>query len=139
VGSYTLLYGRVEPPRDAGSQPPLFLYLVDSLGFRALFRPREISYVDDRTVTVGGKVIHVPSSAVLADARGRDTIRVELTIEDAIATDTRGPLVERGEARAARMLTTPYFVQMKGRARLSGAVGGQPLGGEGEGFFETYR
>jgi hypothetical protein len=46
AGSYTLLYGRVEPPSEAGSQPPLFLYLVDSLGFRALFRPREISYVD---------------------------------------------------------------------------------------------
>jgi hypothetical protein len=37
------------------------------------------------------------------------------------------------------MLTTPYFVQMKGRARLSGTVDGQPLAGEGEGFFETYR
>lgn len=139
AGSYTLLYGRVEPPRDAGSQPPLFLYLVDSLGFRALFRPRQISYVDDRTVTVGGRTIHVPSSAVLADVRGRDTIRVELSIEDAIATDTRGSLVERGESRAARMLATPYFVQMKGRARLSGVVDGQPLHGEGEGFFETYR
>ena len=139
VGSYTLLYGRVEPPNDAGSQPPLFLYLVDSLGFRALFRPREISYVDDRTVTVDGRNIRVPSTAVLADVRGRDTIRVELTIEDAIATDTRGSLVERGDASAARMLTTPYFVQMKGRARLSGVVDGQSLHGEGEGFFETYR
>jgi len=139
AGSYTLLYGRVEPPSSVGSPPPLFLYLVDSLGFRALFRPREISYVDDATVTVDGRTIRVPSSAVLADARGRDTIRVELTIEDAIATDTRGSLVERGETRAARMLTTPYFVQMKGRARLSGVVGGRPLRGEGEGFFETYR
>ena len=100
VGSYTLLYGRVEPPSSVGSPPPLFLYLVDSLGFRALFRPREISYVDDATVTVDGRTIHVPSSAVLADARGRDTIRVELTIEDAIATDTRGSLVERGETVA---------------------------------------
>lgn len=139
AGSYTLLYGRVEPPGDSVSQPPLFLYLVDSLGFRALFRPRVISYVDDRTMTVDGHTLRVPSSAVMADARGRDTIRVELTIEDAIATDTRGSLIERGETRAARMLTTPWFVQMKGRARISGVVDGQPLQGEGEGFFETYR
>ncbi len=139
AGPYTLLYGRVEPPGDSASRPPLFLYLVDSLGFRALFRPREISYVDDRTVTVDGRAIHVPSSAVMVDARGRDTLRVELTIEDAIATDTRGSLIERGETRAARMLATPYFVQMKGRARISGVVDGQPLRGEGEGFFETYR
>jgi hypothetical protein len=115
------------------------MYLVDSLGFRALFRPREISYVDDRVVTVDGRDIHVPSSAVLADARGRDTIRVELTIEDAIATDTRGSAVERGESRAARQLTRPFFIQMKGRARLSGVLDGQPIRGEGEGFFETYR
>jgi hypothetical protein len=139
AGPYTLLYGRVEPPGDSASRPPLFVYLVDSLGFRALFRPREISYVDDRTVTVDGRAIRVPSSAVMVDARGRDTIRVELTIEDAIATDTRGSLIERGETRAARMLATPYFVQMKGRARISGVVDGQPLRGEGEGFFETYR
>lgn len=139
AGSYTLLYGRVEPPDSAASQPPLFLYLVDSLGFRALFRPRTVSYVDDRTATVGGESIKVPSSAVLTDERGGDTIRVELAIEDAIATDTRGSLVERGEARVARMLVTPYFIQMKGRARLSGRIGGKPLAGEGEGFFETYR
>ena len=139
AGSYTLLYGRVEPPDSSASRPPLFLYLVDSLGFRALFRPREISYVDGRTVVVGGRSVKVPASAVLTDARGRDTIRVDLTIEDAIGTDTRGSLVERGEARAARMLTTPYFIQMKGRARLSGRLGGKPIEGDGEGFFETYR
>jgi hypothetical protein len=139
LGSYTLLYGRVEPPDDVGSTPPLFMYLVDSLGFRALFRPRAISYVDDRVVTVDGRAIKVPSSAVLADARGRDTVRVELTIEDAIATDTRGSAVERGEVGAARMLTRPYFIQMKGRARISGVIDGQPLHGEGEGFFESYR
>ncbi len=139
AGSYTLLYGRVEPPRDSTSAPPLFLYLVDSLGFRALFRPRAISYVDGRTVTVNGRTIRVPSSAVLADARGRDTIRVELTIEDAIATDTRESLVERGETSTARELATPWFVQMKGRARISGVVGGEAIHGEGEGFFETYR
>ncbi|HEY9479039.1 MAG TPA: hypothetical protein VIP79_03080, partial [Gemmatimonadaceae bacterium] len=71
AGSYTLLYGRVEQGDSAASRAPLFLYLVDSLGFRALFRPREISYVDGRAVTVDGHTIKVPSSAVLVDARGR--------------------------------------------------------------------
>ena len=36
-------------------------------------------------------------------------------------------------------MRTPYFVQMKGRARISGRVGGQIVSGEGRGFFETYR
>ena len=139
AGSYTLLYGRVEPPDTTMARAPLFMYLVDSLGFRALFRPREIQYVDGRNILVDGRDVRVPSSAVLVDARGQDTIRVELTIEDAIGTDTRGSLIERGEAGVARMLRTPYFIQMKGRARVSGRVGGAPIQGEGHGFFETYR
>jgi hypothetical protein len=139
AGTYTILYGRVEPPDTTMSRPPLFLYLVDSLGFRALFRPPRISYVDGRTITVNGHQIRVPSSAVLWDARGDDTLRLELTIEDAIGTDTRTPLIERGDISAARALATPYFIQMKGRARISGRVMGESVEGEGEGFFETYR
>jgi hypothetical protein len=59
---------------------------------------------------------------------------VELEIEDAIGTDIRRTLMERGTG-----LPHPYFIQMKGRARVSGRVGGEVLSGEGAGFFETYR
>lgn len=139
AGAYTFLYGRVQPPDSTTSTPPFFLYLVDSLGARALFRPRQILYTDARTITVGGKPVRVPATALLADARGADTLRVELTIEDAIGTDTRRPFIERGDASSARALRTPYFIQMKGTARLSGRVGGAPVQGQGTGFFETYR
>ncbi len=138
-GAYTLLYGRVQPPDSLRTTAPLFLYLVDSLGFRALFRPRAITYEDGRTVAVGGRTVRVPSRGLLEDVRGADTLRVELTVEDATATDTRGDLVERGDAEYARRLARPYFVQMKGRLRISGRVGGAPVAGEGRGFFETYR
>ena len=141
AGEYALLYGRVQPPDSsgAGSRSPLFVYLVDSLGFRALFRPRAIAYTDGRTVRVGGETVRVPATALLYDVRGADTLRLELDVEDAVATDTRAGLIERGEAAYARALPRPYFVQMKGRGRLSGRVGGQPIAGEGTGFFETYR
>ena len=59
--------------------------------------------------------------------------------EDATATDTRRPLVERGESGLARQIDRPYFIQMKGTARLSGRIDGKPVAGEGAGFFETYR
>jgi hypothetical protein len=88
---------------------------------------------------VGGRALAVPSRGVMVDARGADTIRVELTVEDATASDTRLGLVERGEGEYARRLARPYFVQMKGRARITGRVGGAPVAGEGAGFFETYR
>ena len=141
AGSYGLLYGRVQPPDSAGSgsRSPLFVYLVDSLGFRALFRPRAIAYTDGRTVRVGGQTVRVPSTALLYDVRGADTLRLELEVEDAVGTDTRGQLIERGETQYARALARPYFIQMKGRGRLSGRVGGAPIAGEGSGFFETYR
>jgi hypothetical protein len=88
---------------------------------------------------VGDRTIDVPARGTMVDARGSDTLRVELIVEDAAATDTRTPGVERGDALSARNLARPYFIQMKGRMRISGRVGGRPVSGEGTGFFETYR
>jgi hypothetical protein len=134
-----VLYGRVQPADSAVASQPLFVYVVDSLGFLSVFRPREIRYDDGRVVRVGDRDVHVPSRGSMVDVRGDDTLRVELSIDDAAATDTRRPDVERGEGLAARALERPYFIQMKGRMRLSGRVGGNPIAGDGAGFFETYR
>jgi len=139
AGAYTLLYGRVAPPDSAGTTQPFFVYLTDSLGFRALFRPHEIAYEDGRTIEIDGREVKVPSHAVMQDARGADTLRVELDIEDAIGSDTRTSLIERGDEADARRILKPYFIQMKGRATISGRVGGAAVSGSGTGFFETYR
>lgn len=140
AGSYTLLYGRVRPPDDQrAGDAPLFAYLVDSLGYRAVFRPRRIAYDDTRTVATAAGPLAVPGRARFVDVRGDDTLDVMLDIDDATATDTRAGLVERGETGLARRLATPWFLQLQGRMTLRGRVGGQPIGGTGFGFFETYR
>jgi len=139
AGAFTFLYGRVQPTDASAEAPPLLLYVVDSLGFLTLFRPERVVYQDERIVRVNGRDLRVPSRALLADARGADTLRVELVIEHATATDTRDGFVGRGDDPSAAELARPYFVQMKGRARLSGRVGGRVVAGEGTGFFETYR
>jgi hypothetical protein len=139
AGRYTLLYGRIEPPDGVAAKQPLFVYLVDSAGFLALFRPRTIDYVDARTTIVDGRAIRTPARAEMRDVRDGDTLRIALEIEDASASDTRRDLVERGEALAARRLARPYFVQMKGTATIRGRIRGTPLAGTGAGFFETYR
>ena len=139
AGAYTFLYGRVQPTDASAEAPPLLLYVVDSLGFLTLFRPERVVYQDERIVRVNGRDLRVPSRALLADARGADTLRVELVIEHATATDTRDGFIGRGDDPSATELARPYFVQMKGRARLSGRVGGRVVAGEGTGFFETYR
>jgi hypothetical protein len=112
AGQYTFLYGRVYPPDSTASIPPVLVYLVDSLGFRAVFRPKVISYEDGRTIRSGSTTLHVPSRATMYDIRGDDTLRIDLSIEDAIATDTR-----------------PQTTAKEGER-------GDPLG---TGFFETYR
>ena len=139
AGQYTLLYGRVEPPDSVAAVQPLFVYLVDSSGFLAVFRPRAISYADGRVTRVGGAAVRTPSTAEMIDIRGADTLRVSLDIEDATATDTRGDRAERGKGLASRGLLRPWFVQMKGTATISGRMRGTPLAGTGAGFFETYR
>ena len=142
AGQYTFLYGRVYPPDSTASVPPLLVYLIDSLGFRAVFRPKLISYEDGRTARSGSTVLHVPSRATFSDVRDDDTLRVDIDIEDAIATDTRprrnANESERGDPLGSEK-THPFFIQMKGTARISGRLDGAPLTGTGTGFFETYR
>ena len=142
AGEYTFLYGRVHPPDSTASIPPLLVYLIDSLGFRAVFRPKMISYQDGRTIRLGSTTLRVPSHATFSDVRGEDTLRVDIEIEDAIATDTR-PRRPAKEAERADPLASekahPFFIQMKGTARISGRLEGVPLTGTGTGFFETYR
>jgi hypothetical protein len=139
AGEYTILYGRVHPPDGYGEVQPLFLYVVDSLGFRTLLRPRAIRYEDARTLVVNGTPVRVPARAVLADARGADTLVVELDIEHATATDTWREARERGEPAPLAQTGARWFVQMKGVARISGRLGGEPIAAAGPGFFETFR
>lgn len=139
AGDFTFLYGRVQQTDREAASAPVFFYLVDSLGFRALFRPQQVEWTDDRTLAVDGTVLRVPSRGVMTDVRGNDTLQVELLVDDVAATDTRRGLIERGETATARSIAKPWFLQLAGRARLRGRVGGQVLSGEGRGFFETYR
>jgi hypothetical protein len=142
AGQYTFLYGRVYPPDSTASVPPVLVYLIDSLGFRAVFRPELISYEDGRTINSGRTTLRVPSRATFSDVRGDDTLRIDIEIEDAIATDTRPQRVvregERGDPLGSEK-AHPFFIQMKGIARISGRLDGAPLSGTGTGFFETYR
>jgi hypothetical protein len=149
AGSYTILYGRVIAPGQRQHRNPLFVYVVDSLGFRAVMRPADIAYEDSRVIHVDGKEVRVPARASFADVRGPDTLRVDLRIEDAIGTDNRRPSsdgnpfggskVERGDPESSDDAVRPYFIQMKGEARISGRLGGDRISGTGTGFFETYR
>ena len=138
AGQYTFLYGRVYSPDTTASIPPVLVYVIDPLGFRAVFRPKTISYEDDRTIRSGATTLRVPSRASFSDVRGDDTLHVDITIDDAIATDTRPSSTERGDPLGSEK-AHPFFIQMKGTAKISGRIDGERLTGTGLGFFETYR
>jgi hypothetical protein len=139
AGAYAVLYGRVAPDDTTVGEAPLFAYVTDSLGFTALFRPRAIRYDDAHVVMTADGPLRVPATAELFDVRGRDTLRLRLAIDDAVATDTRRAAAGRGETDGARALARPWFVQMAGTAAIGGRLRGRPLSGTGRGFFETYR
>jgi hypothetical protein len=145
AGELGVLYGRVEEGgRTAGQSEgrtlrPLFVYLTDSLGFLAVFRPRDIAYTEGDTILVNGHRVAVPSHGVMTDVRGDDSLRVELEVQDAAGTDTRQPSAERGDTGAGREIARPYFIQMKGLLHITGRVHGRSISGTGVGFFETYR
>ncbi|HWZ61237.1 MAG TPA: hypothetical protein VNW46_19805 [Gemmatimonadaceae bacterium] len=128
LGRFAVLYGRVQPPDSIGATAPLFVYLVDSLGFRTVFRPERIIYDDSNVINIDGQAVHVPAHAVMTDVRGADSLRLDLDVEAATGTRVQD-----------RQLGHPYFIQMKGLAHLSGRAAGGILEGEGVGFFETYR
>lgn len=132
VGAYSLLYGRVQRGGADAVDEPLFLYLVDSLGFAGVFRPREITYEDGRQAVVNGRRVNVPARGLLMDVRGADTLRLELEVEDATATPMRA-------RRPGEQVSARAFIQMKGRAHLSGRLDGRAIDERGRGFFETWR
>jgi hypothetical protein len=161
AGDLGVLYGRVMESesvgRDVGASEtdrggtadssthrltdlrPLFVYLTDAHGFLAVFRPSRVRYTDGRTILVNGHRVRVPSRGEMDAVRGDDSLHIVLDVQAATGTDTRTPLIERGDARAARDLARPYFIQMKGVLRVTGRVHGTPFHGTGAGFFETYR
>src|SRR5205085_7402510 len=81
AGNFAILYGRIEPPDSIAASQPLFVYVVNSLGFLRVFRPRTIAYTDAPSRAAGGST--VPRTAELFDARGDDTLRISLSVEDA--------------------------------------------------------
>jgi hypothetical protein len=118
-----ILYGGVYSGEDAGS--PFFLSLTDSLGVSQILRFDTIHYVGRRPAAgLHGAVS--PRSFDLLAARMKDSLRLEVDVRDALASETG-----LGSARRD-------FVQMRGTFRLAGRIAGRSVADTGSGFFETY-
>jgi hypothetical protein len=124
--SLSFLYGDVNTPDESAAGEPFFFSLVDSLGIRQVLRARKIDYVGSRPVSNGAGVA-APTSFNFLAARDRDTIRVSVQVQEAVATQMSSSTFHR------------FFIQMRGAFSLSGSIGGSQVQEKGEGFFETWR
>lgn len=120
---YGGLYGPGQSKNDVAS--PFFLTLVDSLGLKQVLRFSRIEYRGSRPV-VGAGAAHAPASFSLTARREADTVRLEVQVSDAVATEM--PVADFRRV----------FLQMRGRFSLAGRVAGNAVADSGSGFFETY-
>lgn len=127
----SLLYGGVYGPgrksdRDDGSvRSPFFLTVLDSLGVKQVLRFDRIHY-EGAGVTSGSVAAPAPTRFSLLAARESDSLRLDVRVEDALATGM-------GTGGFHRV-----FLQMRGRFALRGNLLGQAVADSGMGFFETY-
>ncbi|MGH7510169.1 MAG: hypothetical protein ACREMZ_11975 [Gemmatimonadales bacterium] len=126
----SLLYGGVYgPEREQSGErlavtSPFFLALVDSLGVHQVLRFDEIQYQGARTAS--GLRAKAPARFTLIGTRDVDTVRIEVRVTDALATEVAASRFQRA------------FLQMRGRFTLNGTVAGRAVADSGRGFFETY-
>jgi hypothetical protein len=125
--SLSLLYGGVYAPDSATAGAPFFFAVVDSLGARQVLRFRHIAYAGSRTAGgEAGGAVRAPERFEIVAARDADTARLAVDVTDVQAS-------RMGAAGHSR-----YFLQMRGRWRLHGRIGGATVADSGAGFFETF-
>jgi hypothetical protein len=123
--SLTLLYGGIYSPETDSAAAPFFFTVIDSLGVRQILRFRSIRYAGRRPAGPGGRVT-APTRFDIAAARGSDSVRLGVHVEDVLAS-------RMGSAGLDR-----HFLQMRGRFGLTGRIAGELVADSGSGFFETY-
>ncbi|MFB3908528.1 MAG: hypothetical protein ACE15D_09010 [Candidatus Eisenbacteria bacterium] len=121
-----LFYGSVRAPSIL--DPEAFLALLNRRGLLQIFRIREIR----REGSFRGPAANeagepVPARLVLQGATGPDSIRVAITVRDAVLS----PGTAEGE-EAGR------FVQIEGRYEVRGIVAGEPVALDETGFAEVF-
>jgi hypothetical protein len=122
---FNLLYGGVYGPEHDQAGSPFFLTLVDSLGVQQVLRFDRIRYQGARPVPGLGRATG-PDRFTLLGTREADTVRLQVQVDDVLATRMRASEFRR------------IFLQMHGRFTLDGRVAGEIIADSGTGFFETY-
>ena len=125
-----VLYGGVYGPEfdtAAASRPdsPFFLTLVDSLGVKQVLRFGRIDYEGAQPIA-GAAGVKAPARFSLTGTAPGDSVHLQVRVLDGLASE-----IGAGGFRR-------FFLQLRGRFKLEGRVGGAAVSDSGTGFFETY-
>jgi hypothetical protein len=124
-----MLYGGIYgPERGAATKDvrsPFFLAVVDSLGVKQVLRFAQVDYEGARPAK-GTVRATAPERFTLIATRDADTLRLRVSVEDALGTELKSAGFRR------------TFLQMRGRFTMEGKVLGEAVSDSGRGFFETY-
>ena len=161
VGSYSILYGRFATSSDALSGQPVLFALFEADGPRPFVltsdyevlwkqpgaaRPMpskktrimlpaspDSAAADTTAAAYRG---FLPGAIVLRAQSGDDDLQLRIEVERRFVSETGGgeqPLFRADETARS------YFIQMEGRARLTGKIGGVLVDATGHAYAETFR
>ena len=131
-GDLSLVFGRVFPPADAAdaTRIPGFLGVIGPDGPMGYATGVTITETDDPAT-------HAPTRIVIEGKSPSLDLKLDLGVESTERNRLAGPM---STPSSLTPLSTPLtFLQMRGRYRVSGTIGGKPVTFSAAGSAETFR
>ena len=143
LGEVSILYGRFANSAEVLSGQPVLFALFDAAGPRPfVLTPRyEVQWEyelpgDSPPDTTRAARLVGPRTILLRATSGGDTLELRIDVDRHVASETGGgeqPLFRAEETARS------FFIQMEGRARLTGTLDGDKINLSGHAYSETFR
>jgi hypothetical protein len=133
VGEYTVLYGRFANTADALADKPILFALFDGDG------PRPFALTHSYTVEwnpAGANSPMTPRAVRMRSRVGQDRLELDIDVTRQVESETGGG--KQGLFQADPNARS-FFIQMEGRARLTGTIDRKKIDVDGHAFSETFR
>jgi len=135
LGEVSILYGRFANSADALAHKPVLFALFDGNGPRPFVLTSDYE-VHWKPASGAGGEGRFPESITVKARSGADHVELHIDVERRVESETGGgeqPLFRADETARS------FFIQMEGRARLTGTLDGAKVDVSGHAYSETFR
>jgi len=136
LGEVSILYGRFANSAEVLAGQPVLFALFDATGPRPFVLTNDYDVVWGPAAGAGYSSGRVPESIVLRARSGPDILELHIDVDRRVASETGGgeqPLFRADEKARS------FFIQMEGRAQLTGTLAGAKVDLSGHAYSETFR